>query len=142
MSLQEEEHSECKEETSQILQPQPEIKRDIPDKDQLASERKKLNKLKRDAKRARKAEVKEAERKAAQDAANKRKEAKRQRDEAMKVTVVDGYVVDNLGNRLRPYSKAEWFFDNKPLCYGVLVLFFLACIAFIFLNWSAGTGNS
>lgn len=87
-----------------------------------ARARKELNKAKKEAKKARK-----AARKAAEKAAEAEEKAERKRkQEELKVIVVDGQVVDQHGNPIRPYTRSEWFFDNKPLCYtigaGVIVL--------------------
>jgi hypothetical protein len=86
--------------------------------------RKALKKAKRDAKRAKRAAAKAAE-KAADEA---RREAGRKRNEALKVTVVDGNVVDKQGRIIRPYTRAEQFLDNKLLVYALLIAFIIICL--------------
>jgi hypothetical protein len=86
--------------------------------------KKALNKAKRDAKRAKRAAAKAAEEAAYQAG----KEARRKRNEALKVKVVDGNVVDESGRIIRPYSRAESFFDNKPLVYTLLIVFIVICL--------------
>jgi hypothetical protein len=98
----------------------------------VQAQRKELNKAKRDAKRARREAAKEAEREVLQA----RKEEQQRKKEAMKVIVVDGYVVDLEGNRIRPYTRAERFFDNKPLCYSILIAFILLCLLVLVAPWS------
>jgi hypothetical protein len=95
-----------------------------------AEARRVQNKAKRDAKRERRRAADRAE---AELRAQKR-QAEREKAQAFKASIVDGYVVDGNGKRLRRYSRAERFFDNKPLCYGLLITFIaLACI-FVFLR--------
>ena len=92
---------------------------------QDAQVRKDLNKAKKEAKKARREAQKAAEK--AADAADRA--ARLRRNEELKVTVVDGQVVDQHGNVIRPYTRGEWFFDNKPLSYsvgaGAIVLFMI-----------------
>jgi hypothetical protein len=90
--------------------------------------RKALNRAKRDAKNARRAAAKAAE-KAAEEAA---REAARKRREELKVTVVDGNVVDQEGRVIRPYTRVEWFLDNKPLVYSLLLGFIALCLVLAF----------
>jgi hypothetical protein len=87
--------------------------------------KKALNKAKRDAKRAKRIARDDAER-AGLEA---RKEERRKRQEALKITVIDGNVVDSEGRVIRPYTRAEQFFDNKPLVYAILIVFILVCLA-------------
>ena len=91
--------------------------------------RKALNRAKRDAKNARRAAAKAAE-KAAEEAA---REAARKRKEELKVTVVDGNVVDQEGRVIRPYTRVEWFLDNKPLVYSLLLAFIALCLLLSFI---------
>jgi hypothetical protein len=87
-------------------------------------DRKALNKAKSNGKRARR-EARKAAEKVVEEA---RVEAARKRKEAMKVTVVDGNVVDQDGNVVRPYSRIESILDNKPLMYTSLVGFIVLCL--------------
>jgi phosphoribosylamine--glycine ligase len=91
--------------------------------------KKTLNKSKRDVKRARRAAANAAE----EAALKARKEARRKRNEELKITVVDGNVVDNQGRIIRPYTRAEQFFDNKILVYILLGVFILVCLAAVVL---------
>ncbi|MDR0347344.1 MAG: hypothetical protein LBH56_03105 [Coriobacteriales bacterium] len=89
-----------------------------------ALEKKALNRAKRDTKRAKAAAAKAAA-KAAEEA---EKQARHKRKEALKVVVVDGNVVDEDGRIIRPYTRAERFFDNKPLVYTLLIAFIIICL--------------
>jgi hypothetical protein len=97
--------------------------------DNRASRSETLTKAKRDARRAKRAAAKAAE-KAADDA---RRETARARREALKVTIVDGNVVDDQGRILRPYSRIEQFLDNKPLVYSLLIVTIIACVLISFM---------
>ncbi|MDR1087912.1 MAG: hypothetical protein LBL23_01335 [Coriobacteriales bacterium] len=88
------------------------------------------NKAKRDAKRERRRAADRAE---AELRAQKR-QAEREKAQAFKASIVDGYVVDGNGRRLRRYTRAERFFDNKPLCYGLLITFIVLACIFVFLR--------
>jgi uncharacterized protein YecE (DUF72 family) len=50
-----------------------------------------------------------------------------------KVLVVDGYVVDIAGNRIRRYGRFERFVDNKLLSYGLLGLALAAMLVITYL---------
>jgi vacuolar-type H+-ATPase subunit E/Vma4 len=88
-------------------------------------ERKALNRAKRDAKRTKREAAKAAE-EAMEEA---KREARRKRNEALKVKVIDGYVIDESGRIIRPYTRAERFLDNKPLVYALLIVFIIICLA-------------
>jgi FKBP-type peptidyl-prolyl cis-trans isomerase len=92
--------------------------------DDERNEKKVLNKAKRDTKKAKRAAAKAAEEANYQAG----KEARRKRNEALKVKVIDGNVVDESGRVIRPYSRAEQFFDNKVLVYALLIVFILVCL--------------
>jgi hypothetical protein len=97
-------------------------------------DRKALNKARRDDRRARKAAAQAAE----EAALVARREAARKRKEALKITVVDGNVVDDEGRVIRPYSRAERFLDNKPLVYSLLIAFIIACLILTVLFMGSG----
>jgi Fe2+ transport system protein B len=58
-----------------------------------------------------------------------RREAKRRKEAEFKASIIDGYVTDKDGNRLRRYSAAERFLDNKFLAWGSAVGFMLLMFA-------------
>jgi hypothetical protein len=94
--------------------------------------KKALNKAKHENKKAKRAAAQAAE-KAAEEA---KREARLKRKEALKITVVDGNVIDNEGRVIRPYSRAERFFDSKKLVYAVLIAFIAICLALTVLMMS------
>jgi uncharacterized iron-regulated protein len=92
--------------------------------------RKEINRAKKLAKKAR-SQALEAERKAR----NAAKKADQQRAAfALQQSIVDGWVVDETGKRIRKYSLAEKLIDNKVIGYGIGFGFIFLCVGlFVFL---------
>jgi uncharacterized coiled-coil DUF342 family protein len=76
-------------------------------------------------------------RKAHEKAAEENKRADNvKKQEKSKVMVVDGYVVDDAGNKIRPYGSFERFVDNKLLSFGLLGL---AIVLMLAATWVMAT---
>ncbi|MDR2493566.1 MAG: hypothetical protein LBD25_08975 [Coriobacteriales bacterium] len=60
--------------------------------------------------------------------------AKKAKEAAFKASVVDGYVVDKDGNRLRRYGVIERILDHKPLAYGIAFGFLALCLLALYLT--------
>jgi hypothetical protein len=92
------------------------------------------SKAKRDRKRARRVAARQAE----ENRLAAGKAARKKRAEELRISVVDGNVVDEKGNVIRKYSRSEWFFDNKPLAFsvaiGIIVLSLVGFLYFFSLN--------
>jgi hypothetical protein len=85
--------------------------------EEAAAVKKEANKAKRTVKRARRAAARQAE----EDRLAARKAARKKAAEELRISIVDGNVVDKQGNIIRKYSRGERFFDNKPLALSVAV---------------------
>ncbi|MDR1016766.1 MAG: hypothetical protein LBL67_04810 [Coriobacteriales bacterium] len=50
-------------------------------------------------------------------------------------------IVDKEGKVVRKYSKGEWFFDHKPLCYGIIIVAVALMIGYeLLVGVSPGSG--
>jgi hypothetical protein len=82
-----------------------------------AAAKKALGKAKRAAKRERRAAAYKAE----EEVLAARKAAKKKAAAELRLSIVDGNVVDKDGNIIRKYTRSERFFDNKPLAFSVAI---------------------